>query len=127
MANVLLIDDDTDLIAINTAALKARGHEVSAAYSANEAREALGGSLPDAVVLDVMMETHTAGFDLARQIHEQHPDLPILMLTGVREATGVPFEFKPDETWLPVVQFLEKPFEPSALADKVDALLKETE
>jgi len=125
MAKVLLIDDDVDLIEMNRAVLTNRGLDVAAAYNSDEARTALQAGTPDLVVLDVMMETHTAGFDLAREIHEQHPDLPILMLTGVREATGVPFEFTPDETWLPVLQFLEKPFEPAALADKVQNILKD--
>ena len=125
MAKVLLIDDDVDLIEMNRAVLTNRGLDVAAAYNSDEARTALHAGTPDLVVLDVMMETHTAGFDLAREIHEQHPDLPILMLTGVREATGVPFEFTPDETWLPVLQFLEKPFEPAALADKVQNILKD--
>lgn len=125
MANVLLVDDDVDLIAINSTVLKSRGHEVTAAYSAAEAIKSIEQSVPDAVVLDVMMETQTAGFELAREIHEKHSDLPILMLTGVREATGVPFKFEPDETWLPVVEVLEKPFAPAELGNKVDELVKD--
>ncbi|MGC9453774.1 MAG: response regulator transcription factor [Phycisphaerae bacterium] len=125
MANVLLVDDDVDLIEINSVVLRSHGHEVTAAYSAAEALKRMEESVPDVIVLDVMMETQTAGFEVARQIHEKHPDLPILLLTGVREATGVPFKFEPDETWLPVVEVLEKPFEPKALGKKVDELLKE--
>ncbi len=127
MANVLLIDDDVDLIAINSTVLKSRGHEVAVAYSAAEARRRIEESVPDAVVLDVMMETQTAGFELARELNQKHPELPILLLTGVHEATGVPFKFEPDETWLPVVEVLEKPFDPTALAEKVDDLLKRSE
>ena len=125
MAKVLLVDDDVDLVEMNTAVLTARGIDVAGAYSAREAREALKRDVPDLVVVDVMMETQTAGFDLARDIHAERPDLPILMLTGVREATGVPFAFEPDETWLPVAQFIEKPFDAAALADKIEQTLKE--
>lgn len=124
MAKVLLIDDDVDLVEMNRSVLASRGVKVLAAYNSDEARAALRAERPGVVVLDVMMETHTAGFDLAREIHDEYPGLPIVMLTGVREATGVPFAFEPDETWLPVLQFLEKPFQPAELADKVQAILK---
>ena len=46
------------------------------------------------------------------------------MLSGVHAATGVPFRFKPDETWLPVSKFLDKPVPPATLAGEVEAFLK---
>jgi DNA-binding NtrC family response regulator len=122
MAKVLLIDDDVDLVQVHRTVLESRDHQVDAAYTAEEGRRKLADATPDLVVLDVMMETQTAGFELAREIHDKHPQLPILMLTGVREATGVPFKFSPEETWLPVTKFLEKPFEPTTLADHVDEM-----
>ncbi len=124
MAVVILIDDDVDLIEANRAVLAARGFIVRTALNAVEARQCLAAGVPDLVVLDVMMETPTVGFDLAREIHKAAPKLPILMLTGLREAMDVPFQFGPDETWLPVTQFLEKPFSSSALAEKVANILK---
>lgn len=124
MATILLIDDDVDLVEMNSVVLSHRGHEVLKAYSASEARKQLdGGARPDVVVLDVMMEEVSAGFDLAREIHEKFPDLPTIMLSGVQAATGVPFRFKPDETWLPVVRFLDKPVAPAALANEIEQLL----
>lgn len=123
MATILLIDDDPDLIEANQAVLASRGFAVRTALSAADARQSLAQALPDLVVLDVMMETPTVGLELAREIHEKSPHLPILMLTGVREAMELPFQLGPDETWLPVTQFLEKPFTPTALADRVAAVL----
>jgi CheY-like chemotaxis protein len=124
MATILLIDDDVDLVEMNSVVLAHRGHEVLKAYSAAEARRKLeAGAKPDVVVLDVMMEEVSAGFDLAREIHQKFPDLPTIMLSGVQAATGVPFRFKPDETWLPVVRFLDKPVAPAALANEIDQLL----
>ena len=123
MATVLLIDDDADLIDINRVVLTARDFTVRAALSASEARKALQEHQPDLVVLDIMMETPTIGIDLAREIHQGNPKLPILMLSGIRKAMDLPFKFDADETWLPVAQFLEKPFSPATLADKVQTIL----
>ncbi len=123
MAHILLVDDDQDLIDINKTMLAQRGHTVSVAYSAAEAREAAQADPPDAAVLDVMMEDMTAGFELARRIHAQWPELPMIMLTGIRKEMRLGFRFEPDETWLPVTRFMEKPVNPRILADEVEKLL----
>ena len=121
MANVLLVDDDQDLIEMNKTMLAQRGHTVLVAYSAEEALRVIRTNRPDAAVVDVMMEKLSAGFDLARQLHAQMPELPMIMLTGIRKEMQILFE--PDETWLPVVKVLEKPVNPRVLADEVDKLL----
>jgi DNA-binding NtrC family response regulator len=124
MAKVFLIDDDVDLIKMNEAVLKKRGHEIITAYSAAEARTKLPKNRPDIIVLDVMMESRDAGFALAREIHKTYPDMPTIMLTSVHEATGVPYRFEPDESWLPVVKFMDKPVDPVKLAGEIEATLK---
>jgi DNA-binding NtrC family response regulator len=124
MAKILLIDDDVDLIEANKAVLAARGHKVVAAYTADEARKALDKGLPDVAVIDVMMETDSAGFDLAREIHEKYPGLPAVILSGVREAKELPFSLEPDETYMPVLKFMEKPVAPADLADQIDRIVE---
>ena len=123
MAHILLVDDDQDLIDMNKTALTQHGHKISAAYSSEEARKAAKDNPPDLAVLDVMMEDKTAGFELARHLHEQTPNLPMIMLTGIRKEMNLNYSFAPDETWLPVTKFLEKPVNPRVLADEVDKLL----
>ncbi len=124
MAKIFLVDDDVDLVDMYRAVLAHRGHEVRTAYSAKGALEALEcAGAPDIFVLDVMMESETAGFELARAVHEMFPDVPAVMLSGIHSATGVPYRFEPDETWLPVVKFIDKPVPPSALADSIEQLI----
>lgn len=124
MANVLLVDDDIDLQEMNQLVLRHRGHTVSLAYSAAEARTALDGSKPDIVVLDVVMENATAGIDLAREIHERLPEIPVIMLTGIRgKLDPAPQGFELDESKLPVVKFLDKPVPSERLADEIQQLL----
>ena len=124
MANILLVDDDQDLIEMNRTVLSQRGHKVSIAFSAAEARTAVGGSAPDLAVLDVMMEDKTVGFDLARWLHQQYPSMPMIMLTGISKEMRLGYTFEPDETWLPVSKFMEKPVNPRVLADEAEKLLK---
>jgi DNA-binding response OmpR family regulator len=123
MAYILLVDDDQDLVEMNKTVLTQRGHDVTVAYSAADARKAAQAKAPDLAVLDVMMEDKTAGFELARGLHEMMPKMPMIMLTGIRKEMHLGYSFKPDETWLPVSRFIEKPVNPRVLADEVDKLL----
>jgi DNA-binding response OmpR family regulator len=123
MAYILLVDDDQDLVEMNKTVLSQRGHDVAVAYSAAEARKAAQAKTPDVAVLDVMMEDKTAGFELARDLHGMSPKMPMIMLTGIRKEMQLGYGFEPDETWLPVSRFIEKPVNPRVLADEVDKLL----
>jgi two-component system OmpR family response regulator len=123
MAHILLVDDDEDLIEINRMVLARRGHTVTVAYSAGEARQCARANPPEAAVLDVVMEDIAVGFDLARHLHEQDPQLQIIVLTGIRHGMRPGSEFEPKETWLAAVKFLEKPVNPRVLADELEKLL----
>lgn len=127
MAHILLVDDDQDIIEMNRTALTQRGHRITVSFSAAEARQAVGAEAPDLAVLDVMMEDKTAGFELARELHAGHPKMLLVMLTGISKEMDLQFGFTPDETWLPVSKFLDKPVNPRILADEVDRLLKEAQ
>ena len=85
--------------------------------------KALEEELPDAICLDVMMETGMAGFDVARDAHTKWPKLPIVMLTSINETTPPAFDFGPDGTWNPVHKFLEKPVAPDTLVEETEALV----
>jgi CheY-like chemotaxis protein len=124
MAQILLVDDDQDLIEMNRTVLAQRGHKVETAFSAAEALIVAKSNPPELAVLDVMMEDKTAGFELARQLHALYPSMPMIMLTGISKDMRLGYSFEPDETWLPVSKFMEKPVNPRVLADEVDNLLK---
>ena len=123
MAQILLVDDDQDLIEMNRTVFAQRGHEVKVAYSAAEAQKIVQSFQPELAVLDVMMEDKTVGFELARSLHALYPRMPMIMLTGISKEMGLGYSFQPDETWLPVSKFMEKPVNPRILADEADKLL----
>lgn len=131
MAYLLIIDDDEDFASASATILRAAGHEVDVELDISNAVARMESKRPDLVVLDVMFpEDASAGFDLARTIHNSNEKLkgiPVLMLTAVN--TKFPLGFGPDDIdseWLPVSDFVEKPVDFDVLAQKVDALLTTT-
>jgi CheY-like chemotaxis protein len=129
MAKILVVDDDPDIITAVRMTLENAGHQVIVAYSGEEGFEKLKAEDPDMLILDVMMETHTEGFQMALMLHNPDPtsefarfrDLPILMLTAIHSTT--PLRFEPDIDNLPVELFVDKPIDPDDLLSKVDWIL----
>lgn len=129
MARILVVDDDPDIITAVRMTLEGVGHHVIEAYSGEEGFEKLKSESPDMLILDVMMETHTEGFQMALMLHNPDPtseyaqfrDLPILMLTAIHSTT--PLRFEPDIDDLPVELFVDKPIDPDDLIGKVDWIL----
>ena len=127
MSNILVIDDDPDFLLAMQMVLKAHDLEVETATTPDEGIRKVSSTEPDLVVLDVMMPTGYEGFDVAREIREKHNlrDLPIVILTSVHSVRKVPYRFAPDENYLPVDVFLDKPIDPDALVDTIKELLGE--
>ena len=125
MPKILVIDDDPDFFLAVQMVLQAHDFEVEAATTPDEGISKVLSAKPDLVILDVMMPTDYEGFDVAREIREKHKliDLPILMLTSVHSVKKVPYRFAPDEDYLPVDVFLDKPIEPEQLVITVQEML----
>lgn len=129
---IFIIDDDPDIVEALTLILEAQGYEVRSAPSAEAGLRLLPEVSPDLLILDVMMETDTEGFHLAYRLRNAAPEepyakfskIPILMLTAISQRTGMRFDPKKDEAFLPVDDFVEKPVRPEELVRKVKQLLK---
>ena len=124
---ILIVDDDLDILAALSAILTNFGYEVISAESKKEGLEKLISAKPDIAVLDVMMETSQAGFELTREIREisGFEELPIIMLTSVGDETGVNFQAAmSDSDWLPADSYIEKPIEPDELLEEIQTLLE---
>ena len=123
---VLIIDDDEDFTESTRLTLEAHGYAVLSAHDAKSGFSKLAEGKPDLVILDMMMEGKGAGFIFSRKMRKdpQYARVPILMLTGMREATGFDFPGKAkDSVFLPVDEFVEKPVEPKLLLAKIVKLL----
>jgi CheY-like chemotaxis protein len=125
VAKILLIDDDPDFRYAVRMVLEGEGFEVEAASTPEEGISKVASVDPDLVILDVLMPTNYEGFEVARAIRERLElmNLPILMLTAVHSVKQVPYRFAPDEEYLPVDVFMDKPIEPERLVEAVKEML----
>lgn len=125
MARILLVDDDSDVVARNAAALAASGHDVETASTTAEGLAAVRATRPDLVVLEAMLDGGFAGFDLARSLAREFPTLPLIMLSRVDEfISGLELAKQDrDDGWLPVQRFMEKPVAPDVVVYEVEQAL----
>ena len=133
MTKILVIEDDPDMVAALRMPLESSGYEVSAAASGQEGLQMVKKVEPDLIILDAMMETQTAGFQVSLQLRSRDKDseyaayrsVPILMVTAIHTTTNL--RFGPDEDYLPVDGFVEKPIEPADLLEKVGGLIEQVD
>jgi len=129
-AKIVIVDDDQDIRDSLQIILENQQYTVITAANKKEGMEQIKTEKPDLAILDVMMTTWEDGFEMARELKKdaEFKKMPILMLTGIRDKTGIDFKSTAgDSTWCPVEGFLEKPVEPEILLAEVGKLLsKET-
>lgn len=118
MSELLLIDDDQELCELLTSWLSQEGFQVRACHDGLSARKALADSAPAAVVLDVMLPDGS-GLELLKQLRNDHPELPVLMLSARGEPLDriLGLELGADD-------YLAKPFNPDELMARVKAVLR---
>ncbi len=114
----MLIDDDADILKVLKANLEFHGFKVATAESWREGRGAFSSSKPDLLVLDVMLPD-ADGFGICREIRQDHPSLPIIMLTAKDKISDkvMGLEGGADD-------YVVKPFETLELIARIKARLR---
>ena len=123
---ILIVDDDVDHTKSIQIILESEDYSVVMACDRNEGMEKIKQEKPDLIILDVMMSKWHDGFEMSRELKKDvyFKKIPILMLTGVQERTGLGFKSTAgDPEWLPVDGFLDKPVEPENLLSEIENLL----
>ena len=85
MPKILVVDDEPDAVELIDFNLKAAGYDVVTAADGNEALKKARSSLPDLIVLDLIMP-EVNGFDVVAALNE-HSDtarIPVLVVTAKR-------------------------------------------
>ena len=87
-ATVLVVDDTPQNVKLLTDLLVVNGYRVEAAQSGEEALEKIAASIPDIVLLDVMMPG-LSGYDVCRKIRQTPATalLPVVMVTSLDPQT----------------------------------------
>lgn len=78
---VLLVDDEKEFVEVLSERLERRGCEVHKAFSGDEALEEIEKTVPEVVVLDVLMPGKD-GIETLREIKRLRPLVEVIMLTG---------------------------------------------
>jgi two-component system, OmpR family, KDP operon response regulator KdpE len=117
MTRILAVDDDPAILRILQTNLRARGYDVSAADSGEQALRAAGEAAPDLVILDLMLPG-ISGLEVTRQIREDSR-VPILVLSARGEERA-----KVHALDLGADDYLTKPFGIDELMARVRALLR---
>jgi two-component system alkaline phosphatase synthesis response regulator PhoP len=122
---ILIIDDDKDYGEALRIVLENNGYAVDHALNIHDGRNALEANRPDMIILDVMMDKHTDGFDFCYSL--KHDDacrkIPILMVTAVTEKTGFKFSPETDGEYLEADDYVAKPIPVSELLSRVKKLV----
>ncbi len=119
---VLLVEDEGAVRQLVREVLKDKGYDVIEAGSAEEALE-LCGEHPrsiDLLLTDVVLPGMN-GDDLARELRERYENLRVLLISGYpRGSIGMQHKLPPE------THFLQKPFSPNSLCERVREVLDAT-
>lgn len=111
---VLIIDDDEDFQASIGAFLESEGYRVVRARSGREGLAKLRECQPDAILLDIIMETMTEGYGVAFSIKHQpeyqaYQDVPVIMLSSIHESPDERFPRSEETELIRPDRYLAKP------------------
>jgi len=117
---ILVVDDEQDVVDLISYNLKRRGYEVIASNNGLEALSRARQSLPDLIVLDLMMEG-IDGLSVCEILRSQPStkSVPIIILTA---AVGEMARLNSLASGAD--DFLTKPFSPAALVTRVGQILQ---
>ena len=117
-SRILLIEDEPGLVLTLSDLLAAEGYDVETASDGITGLALATGEPYDLLILDVMLPGKN-GFEICREVRQRGIDCAILMLTAKTQIVDrvVGLKFGADD-------YLTKPFDPSELAARVEALLR---
>jgi two-component system phosphate regulon response regulator PhoB len=118
--HVLVVDDESDIVALVTYHLVKAGYRVSTANSGTEALDAARRERPALIVLDLMLPG-LSGYEVIEQLRagDDTRNIAVLMLTARRDESE-----RIKGLSLGADDYLTKPFSPQELVLRVGAILR---
>lgn len=117
---ILVVDDEERMVRFIRLNLEHDGFQVVEAFSGSQALNKVRSSLPDLILLDVMLPD-LDGFEILRIIRE-NSTVPVIMLTAKNEEDD-----RVRGLELGADDYITKPFSPRELVSRVRAVLRRTE
>lgn len=108
---ILVVDDHRDMVLATRMYLESQGYDVLEAYDGIQALDVLEASMPDLVVMDVMMP-RLDGWGALKLIRkdERFKNIPVMMLTALSDPTSLMTGLSLDATWYytkPITDFAD--------------------
>ncbi len=115
---ILVVDDETDILDIIRYNLEEEGFLVTVSDNGLDAWNRLERSLPDAIILDLMLPGIN-GLDFCKKVKARYSEVPIIMLTARSGETDavLGLEIGADD-------YVRKPFSPRELIARLRAVLR---
>ena len=129
---ILIIDDDVDYVASLTRLLESRGYTVMSARSGREGLEKLRAHPPDLIVLDVMMEYESSGYEVNQTVKFTSPfegvrHIPILMVSSIPDEPSARFQMAGEVDLITPDRYLTKPIDIPRFLASIRELLGQKE
>ena len=127
---ILVVDDDPDMVAAVETTLKSKPYSVVTASDGEEGLSKVAGEKPDLIILDVIMPGKH-GFQVCKELktnpkYESFSRIPVLMLTvypDEREKMNLSMR---EGMTMEAEDYIQKPFDPDELLERVERLIKVT-
>ena len=118
MFKILVVEDDKDLNRTVCAFLNASGYQATGCLDANDAYDAMYGTMFDLIVSDIMMPD-IDGFEFAKTVRSLNENIPILFMTARDDFASKQRGFR-----IGVDDYMVKPIDLDELFLRIGALLR---
>src|SRR5918998_3193791 len=119
-ADILVVDDETDIRDLVAGILEDEGHRTRTAGSSDEALAAIEARRPHLMFLDIWLQgSRLDGLQVLDVVKAQHPDLPVVMISGHGNIETAVSAIKSG-----AYDFIEKPFKADRLVLVADRALE---
>lgn len=116
--NILIIEDDKDLAEVLEKLLSNEGYSVDVAHTGARGLKALDKSIPDLVLLDLMLPD-MQGEDICKEIKKLLPEVPVIMITAKHTTEDIVRGLN-----IGADDYVAKPFETNELLARIHARLR---
>ncbi len=119
-ADILVVDDEADIRQLVSGILQDEGYNTRTAAESDQAMAAIAARRPNLVFLDIWLQgSKLDGLQLLDTIKQEHPDLPVVMISGHGNIETAVAAIKRG-----AYDFIEKPFKADRLVLVADRALE---
>jgi len=119
-SDILIVDDEADICELVSGLLQDEGYTTRTARDSDGALNAVSSRRPNLVFLDIWLQgSQLDGLQLLDKFKEQHPDLPVVMISGHGNIETAVAAIKQG-----AYDFIEKPFKADRLILVADRALE---